>query len=105
MNDPPKMVHRSTQNGFGFCIRQDRTFVACAFSSAISSEYVDIGVETAKEFQGNGYGKLVASAMIEETYRRNRIPVWGCDIHNEGSMRLACSVGFEVQGTHPWYRL
>lgn len=93
------------QNGFGFCIRQDRTFVACAFSSAISSEYVDIGVETAKEFQGNGYGKLVASAMIEETYRRNRIPVWGCDIHNEGSMRLACSVGFEVQGTHPWYRL
>lgn len=34
---------------------------------------------------------------------RGKIPVWDCDTRNEASMKLACSVGFEIAGTHPWY--
>lgn len=62
----------------------------------------DIGVETAEKFRENGYGKMVALAMVKETYRRKKVPLWGCDIMNEGSMRLAYSVGFEIRGIHPW---
>ena len=40
----------------------------------------------------------------EEFLRRGKTPVWDCDIRNEASMRLACSVGFEIVGTHPWYK-
>ena len=77
---------------------------ACAFSSGVSKDYVDIGVETAEECRGKGYGKIVAYAMVKEILRRGKLPVWDCDTRNEASMRLACSVGFEIIGTHPWYK-
>ena len=46
---------------------------------------------------------LLVSAMVNETLRRGKTPTWGCDTRNEASMRLACSTGFEVSGTHEWY--
>ena len=92
------------RNGFGYFLIEDGVMGACAFSSGISSDYVDIGIETAEEYRGKGYGKIVAAAMVKETLRRGKIPVWGCDTRNEASMRLALSVGFETVGTHPWYK-
>ena len=91
------------RKGFGYCLIEDERMAACAFSSGISNDYVDIGVETAEEFRGKGYGKIVVSAMVNETLRRGKTPVWGCDTRNEASMKLACSVGFEIVGTHEWY--
>ena len=91
------------KNGFGYCLIEDERMAACAFSSGISNDYVDIGVETAEECRGKGYGRIVVSAMVNETLRRGKTPVWGCDTRNEASMRLACSVGFEIVGTHEWY--
>ena len=93
------------KNGFGYCLIQDGQMLACAFASGISKEYVDIGVETAEECRGKGYGKIVSAAMVKETLRRGKIPVWDCDTRNEASMKLACSVGFEIAGTHPWYTI
>ncbi len=90
-------------NGFGYCLIEDGQMVACAFASGVSKDFVDIGVETAETCRGKGYGKMVASAMVKETIRRGKTPVWDCDTRNEASMRLACSVGFEIVGTHPWY--
>ncbi len=92
------------RNGFGYFLVEDGQMAACAFSSGISRDYVDIGVETEEKYRGKGYGKLVATAMIKETLRRGKIPVWGCDTRNEASMKLAMSVGFEITGTHPWYK-
>ena len=91
------------KNGFGYCLIRDGQMLACAFASGISKDYVDIGVETAEECRGKGYGKIVSAAMVKETLRRGKIPVWDCDTRNEASMKLACSVGFEISGTHPWY--
>lgn len=92
------------RNGFGYFLIRDGRMAACAFSSGISGEYVDIGVETAEEYRGKGYGKIVAAAMVKETLRRGKIPVWACDTRNEASMKLALSAGFEITGTHPWYK-
>ncbi len=92
------------ENGFGYCLIEDGKMSACAFSSGVSEDYVDIGVETAEECRGKGYGRLVTSAMVNETLRRGKVPVWGCDTRNEASKRLACSVGFEITGTHAWYK-
>ena len=91
------------KNGFGYCMIKDGQMLACAFASGISKDYVDIGVETAEECRGKGYGRIVSAAMVKETLRRGKIPVWDCDTRNEASMKLACSVGFEISGTHPWY--
>ena len=91
------------KNGFGYCLIEEGRMMACAFASGLSKEYVDIGVETVEECRGKGYGRLVSAAMVKETVRRGKTPVWDCDTRNEASMRLACSVGFKIVGTHPWY--
>ncbi|MBO4373812.1 MAG: GNAT family N-acetyltransferase [Lachnospiraceae bacterium] len=91
------------KNGFGYCLIKDGHMLACAFASGISKDYVDIGVETAEECRGKGYGKIVSAKMAKEILRRGQTPVWDCDTRNEASMRLACSIGFKIVGTHPWY--
>ena len=91
------------KNGFGYCLIEEGKMLACAFASGVSKEYVDIGVETAESCRGKGYGKIVSAAMVKETVRRGKTPVWDCDTRNEASMRLASSIGFEITGTHPWY--
>ena len=90
-------------NGFGVCIMKNGRVLACAFSSAVSEKYVDIGVETAEEARGRGFGKAVAIAMVKESLRRGKTPIWDCDVKNEASKRLALSAGFEISGIHPWY--
>ena len=92
------------KNGFGYCLVEEGKMLTCAFASGVSKEYVDIGIETAEECRGKGYGKIVAAEMVKEILSRGKTPVWGCDIRNEASARLACSVGFEIVGTHPWYK-
>lgn len=96
---------RFLKNGFGFCLMKENEVLACAFSAAVSNQYVDIGIETNERYRGKGYGKIVASVMVEEIMNQQKIPVWACDTQNEGSMRLACALGFCVEGIHPWYKL
>lgn len=98
-------MERFLCSGYGYCLIKEGRFAACAFSAGVSEDYVDIGVETAEEYRGKGYGKIVASAMVKETLKRKKRPMWGCDVMNEGSMRLACSIGFQVCGTHPWFKV
>lgn len=48
------------RNGFGFLARsrEDGTIAAVAFSSAVSPEEVDIGVETAEAYRNHGPSML-----------------------------------------------
>ena len=91
--------------GFGFCLMNENEILACAFSASISNEYVDIGIETNEKYRGKGYGKIVASAMVEEIIKRGKEPAWACDTENKGSKRIACAVGFQIEGIHPCYKL
>lgn len=93
------------ENGFGYCLLINGKFAACSFSAGISNEYVDIGVETAIEYRGKGFGKMVAAAMVSEICNRGMIPVWECNTSNTASMKLACSIGFCIKDVHPLYFL
>lgn len=90
-------------HGFGFCVFHEGEFAACAFSAAVSREYVDIGVETAEAFRGKGFGKRVVNCMTDEILRRRKIPLWQCSTQNEASARLARSTGFILKNTHPLF--
>ena len=93
------------RSGFGYCLTHNGKFAACAFSSALSEKYVDIGVETDPEYRGKGYGKIVVSKMIEEILRRGKTPIWQCHVSNEASKKLALSQGFKVRDVHLIYKL
>ncbi|WP_026510774.1 GNAT family N-acetyltransferase [Butyrivibrio sp. LC3010] len=85
------------QNGFGFIARskEDGCFAAVAFSSAISPEEVDIGVETTAAYRHHGLASYLAYRMCMEIIQQGRKPVWAHAETNTGSQKTALSVGFK----------
>lgn len=64
-------------------------------SSAVSSDEIDIGVETAEKYQHKGLALAVSTAMIQYILEQNQTPVWACHYNNIPSAKLAERSGFQ----------
>lgn len=89
--------NRFLRNGFGYAAFDGNTFAGAAFSAAVSSCEVDIGVETAVLYRRQGIAKVLGDRMCREILRRGKRPVWAHAISNTGSMRNALSIGFKCR--------
>ena len=83
------------ERGFGYLVRKGSEFSAVAFSSAVSPEEVDIGVETAEAYRRNGLAAFLAGRMCEEIIAQGKKPVWAHAETNEGSRNTALGAGFQ----------
>lgn len=81
--------------GKGFCLLENGIAAAWAFTSAVSNEEIDIGVETDVRFQHKGYASAVSEVMVNYVLSENKTPVWACHYQNIGSTKLAEKLGFE----------
>lgn len=75
--------------GKGYCITDGKTAAAWAFSAAISTDEIDIGIETRTEYRHLGLGTAVAEQMIKYCLEQHKRPVWACNASNTMSQRLA----------------
>jgi len=82
------------QKGMGLVIREHDAIAAVAFSAAVSSEEIDIGVETMEPFRGNGYAKVLTERMCEEILGQGKQPVWAHAQQNLISGKTALHCGF-----------
>ena len=78
--------------------KENGSFAAVAFSSAVSPEEVDIGVETIEAFRYHGLASCLAYRMCKEIIHQGRKPVWAHAEVNKGSQKTALSVGFRQCG-------
>ena len=70
--------------------------VAMASVGWRSSAHYDLAVEVARGARRRGYGLAVAAAaMLAESARDERAPVWACEASNDASLRAAVALGFE----------
>ena len=83
------------EKGFGYAAFEGDDFCGVAFSSAVSSEEVDIGVETAEKYRGNGIASALSATMRDHIIRIGKKPVWAHAGSNLGSMHTALGLGFE----------
>lgn len=88
------------QDGIGYIARckEDGGFAAVAFSSAVSPEETDIGVETAEAYRHHGLASYLANKMCKEIIKQGKKPVWAHAEMNTGSQKTALSVGFKPRG-------
>jgi predicted GNAT family acetyltransferase len=89
------------QNGFGYIAEMDGRYCGVAFSAAVSSDEVDIGVEVDQSCRGQGMASALALKMCEEIINSGKKPVWAHAESNTGSMRTALKCGF-VQKKINW---
>ena len=82
------------ENGFGYAAMDKDTAAAAAFSSAVSSEEVDIGIETREEYRHQNLAKVLAGTMCRKILALGKKPVWAHGASNTAAMRTAMSVGF-----------
>ena len=90
--------------GKGYCLVQGDEVAAIAFSAAVSSQQVDIGIETREEHRRKGLAATAAKKMAAYVKSIGKEPVWDCDGVNAGSKATAEKVGFEVMAEHAYYK-
>ena len=83
------------EKGKGFCIMHGENICAWAFSSAVSSKEIDIGVETSLEYRNQGLAAIASARMIRYILEQQKTPVWACHAQNAASQALAKKIGFE----------
>lgn len=74
--------------------------VAWSFSSSVSHDETDIGVENDWMFHGRSLACTVAQRMVQHVLKVGRTPVWQCQVSNVGSRRTAEKIGFRIIKTH-----
>jgi len=80
--------------GKGYCITCGEDIVSWAFSSAVSTDEIDIGIETNPDHKKKGLGIIVANEMIQYTLQQGKKPVWACHCKNTASEKMAEKLGF-----------
>lgn len=93
------------EKGKGYCLVQNGEVAAVAFSAAVSSRQVDVGIETNEAHRRKGLAAVAARQMIAYVISIGKEPVWDCDASNAGSKATAEKVGFEVMAEHAYYKL
>ena len=84
------------KNGFGYVARDKKICASVAFSAAVSSDEIDIGVETIEEYRHHNLAKILAERMCREIISMGKKPVWAHSVTNTASMKTALSVGFKA---------
>ena len=93
------------EKGKGYCIVYDGKVVSVAFSAAVSSEQVDIGIETVESHRRKGLAAIVAKKMVTYVKSIHKEPVWDCIASNTGSKSTAEKIGFSIIGEHAFYKV
>ena len=82
------------KEGFGYAAFDQGRVCAVSFSAAVSSDEIDIGVETQEDYRKMGLASLLAGRMCDRIVEIGKKPVWAHSISNKGSMNTALKCGF-----------
>lgn len=82
------------EKGRGYCIVDGNKAASWAFTAAISSKEIDIGIETNSKYRRLGLAEVVAEKMIHYCFEQRKKPVWACHCNNIASQKLAEKLGF-----------
>ena len=91
--------------GVGFSLYHHGRLASTAYSAFCDDGLLEIGIETIKEYRGQGFARLVCAALIDYCLSHGYEPVWACRLENTGSYELAQRLGFVPLLRIPYYRL
>lgn len=98
-------VDRFLEIGTGFAAIADDRPVALAFSSFVTTQQLELGIETLREYRGKAFATSACAALINYCFEKHLEPVWACRLENTASHRLAKRLGFVPIRHLPYFRL
>lgn len=82
------------KNGYGYVAFESGQYCGTAFSAAVCSEEIDIGVEVHPNYRGRGIAAALVQKMCAESISQGKKPVWAHAETNTASMHTALRCGF-----------
>lgn len=82
----------------------DGALAGVAACSADCDEMYQVGIDVAAAHRGRGLGAALVATVTRWILNQNKIPYYGCGMHNIASLRLATSVGYTAAWTSLWAR-
>ena len=82
------------ENGCGYIAFDHERYCGTAFSAAVSSEEIDVGVEVDPDYRGRGIATALVQKMCVEVISQGKKPVWAHAATNAGSLHTALRCGF-----------
>lgn len=93
-------------SGFGVCLVRDHALVGWCTTDCVVSDRAEIGIHVQATYRGQGYGTLLAKAMLAACTSRGIARVgWHCYEQNLASARTALSAGFVERYCHPFVHI
>ncbi len=86
---------RFLERGFGYCVESAGRPVSLVISAGVSDAAAEIDIQTDEEHRGKGFAGSLCRVFIARCLASGLQPRWDCADDNEGSIRLAGSLGFE----------
>ena len=80
--------------GYGYVAFESGQYCGTAFSAAVCSEEIDIGVEVHPNYRGRGIATALVQKMCAESISQGKKPVWAHAETNTASMHTALRCGF-----------
>jgi GNAT superfamily N-acetyltransferase len=68
--------------------------VSFCYAAAETETLWDVSIDTLEPYRNKGYAEACVSFMIDHMHRLNKHPVWGAELTNLASTRLAEKLGF-----------
>ncbi len=93
------------RSGIGFALLADGRVVSTCFSSFVTDDKLELGVETDPAYRKRGLSVYPATQLMDCCLTTGYEPVWACERTNIPSFRLALKLGFVPSTFHPYYVL
>jgi len=89
------------KKGYGYYVEENNEIIGLIISAGIYNNEAEIDIFVNNRYQKQGIGKLLSIKFIQTCLENNIIPKWDCYKYNEGSVKLAKSLGFEIVNEYP----
>lgn len=88
-------VKKALERGFGLCLMRGQEILSESSAGPSADGLIEIGVETKKQYQHQGYATLVCAYLIKECEELGYNTYWNCDTQNPASIALARKLGYK----------
>jgi RimJ/RimL family protein N-acetyltransferase len=92
------------EEAYGFAVwDKQKNRIASETLGVSSNDYVELGIATHPDYRRQHLAKIVCGKFIVDILESKREPLWACKKSNEASIKLANSLGFEIERKYQFH--
>jgi RimJ/RimL family protein N-acetyltransferase len=89
--------------GVGVGLFHGDVVASVCYAACVADRHAEVDVATAEAYRARGLASVAGREFVRLCLRRGIVPAWDAFAENQGSVKLAESLGFRPRATYPFY--